>query len=154
MKRRKKSDEPFIPNDNLYKTRKIEFQNPYAVPHLKSYNFSKQSEKINEIETIQKSVLFDKNKNIEINQNELKRYPDIIAKLNKSNIIQSVKNLDKEERNIILLKYYEVTDNNHSYNVFKQSYTEFLEQKTLTKSIFIERIINFLKEEVKKINKS
>ena len=33
--KRKKSSQPFIPNDGLYKTRKIDFQNPYAVPGKK-----------------------------------------------------------------------------------------------------------------------
>ncbi len=150
MKRRKQNSEPFIPNDGLYKTRKIEFQNPYAVPGKKSYSAPNTKDKRPVIKPVSGSIFFDKEKILKSLEEETQKYPEILIKLNPENILHSIKKLSKEERNIVLIKYYEKSNTNHSFTVFKQSYTDFLEQKTLTNSVFTERIVNFLKEELRK----
>ena len=151
MKKRRKSSEPFIPNDGLYKTRKIEFQNPYAVPGKKSYGPSNIEDVRPKIKTVGKSRFLDKDKILKNLNEEIEKYPEILSKLNSHNILHSIKKLSKDERNIVLIKYYESIDSKHSFTVFKQSYIDFLERKTLTASVFTERIINFLKDEIKKI---
>ncbi len=148
MKRRKKRTEPFIPNDNLYKNCKIEFQNPYAVPGKKSYGPSEIKDKRPTIKTQVTSALVDKEKILKDLNIEILQYPEILTKLNSSNILHSIEKLTKEERNIVLLKYYESIDSNHSFTVFKQYYQEFLEIKNLTKSIYTDRIIKFINEEI------
>lgn len=150
MKRKKKWAEPYIPNDSLYKTRKIEFQNPHAVPGKRSYGPSRIEDVRPKIKTVGISAFFDKDKILKNLDEEIRQYPEILLKLNPHNILYSIKKLTKEERNIILIKYYESIESTHSYTVFKQSYIDFLEQKNLTKSIFTERIIKFLKDEIKK----
>ena len=149
MKKRRKRSEPFIPNDGLYKTRKIEFRNPHAVPGKKSYG-SNINDKRPEIKTVGVSPFCDKDKILRNLNEEIEQYPAILSKLNSSNLVYSIKKLSKEERNIVLIKYYESIESKHSYTVFKQSYIDFLERKTLTASVFTERIINFLKNEIKK----
>lgn len=149
-RRRKKNSEPFIPNDNLYKTRKIEFQNPYAVPGKKSYGPSENNENRPKIKIQVSSALVDKDKILKDLNEEILKYPEILLKLNSCNIINSIEKLTKEERKIILLKYYETIDSNHSFTVFKQYYQEFLEIKTITNSIYTERIIKFLNKELKR----
>ncbi len=151
MKKRKKSSEPFIPNDNLYKTRKIEFQNPYAVPGKRSYGLSKIKDKRPKIETQENSILIDKEKILKDLNEDIKKYPAILDKLDSNNFLHSITKLTKEERNIVLMKYYETNESNHSYTVFKQYYQEFLEMKKITNSVYTERIITFLKDELKRI---
>lgn len=151
MKRRKKRTEPFIPNDNLYKTRKIEFQNPYAVPGKKSYGPSQIKDNRPKIKTQVSSALVDKEKILNDLNAEIIKYPEILSKINSRNVIHSIEKLTKEERNIVLLKYYESIESNHSFTVFKQYYQEFLEIKNITKSVYTERIIKFINEELTKI---
>lgn len=148
LKKRKKNSEPFIPNDNLYKTRKIEFQNPYAVPGKKSYGPSNIKDKRPKLKTIGKSILIDKEKILKNYYEDIRMYSEILLKLNSRNILHSIEKLTKEERNIVLLKYYETVESNHSFSVFKQYYKDFLEIKNLTKSIYTERIVKFIQEEI------
>lgn len=150
MKRKKTRSEPFIPNDNLYKSRKIEFQNPYAVPGKKAYGPSIIKEKRPTIKTQANNILLDKEKILKDLNEEIINFPEILAKLNPRNVLHSIEKLTKEERNIVLLKYYETIESNHSFTVFKQYYQEFLEIKNITKSVYTERIINFLQKELKK----
>ena len=150
MKKRKKNSEPFIPNDNLYKTRKIEFQNPYAVPGKKSYGPSNIKDKRPKIKILVNNILIDKEKILKDHDDEIKKYTEILLKINPRNLLHSIEKLSKEERNIVLLKYYETVESNHSFSVFKHYYQEFLEIKKITNSVYTERIIKFLKEESNK----
>lgn len=94
--------------------------------------------------------MIDKEKILKDLNEDIKKYPEILIKLNPQNILHSIEKLTKEKRTIILLKFYETVESNHSFSVFKQYYQEFLEIKNLTKSIYTERIIKFLKEEINK----
>ncbi|MCR5187452.1 MAG: hypothetical protein K6C97_00850, partial [Treponema sp.] len=85
----------------------------------------------------------------ELNE-DLKKFPELLKKLDSQNILHSIEKLSKEERNIILMKYYETIEAKHSFSVFKLYYLDFLEIKNLTKSVYTERIINFLKDEINK----
>ena len=143
--------EPFIPNDNLLKQRKIEFQNPRVVLQVKEYtnpiNMDKQLD-VKQTQIGLNNALADKEKNLQKLNTD--NYDEILNKINKGVLTYKVSKLSKEERYTILIKFYEASDTTHSFNVFKQSYLNFLNDTLLHDNIFNQRLLKFLKNEIKK----
>lgn len=143
--------EPFIPNDNLVKQRKIDFQNPNVVLGVREYTKPEHVDQQPNVKQPQigiHSALVDKEKNIQkLNVNN---YDKILKKLKNGVLTYKISKLSKEERYTVLVKFYEASETNHSFTVFKQSYSNFLYESILQNSIYNRRIFEFLENEIKK----
>lgn len=140
----------FIPNDNLVKQRKIEYQNPYVTLQLREYTKPVYVEKkLNAKQPLigLHNAIVDKEKNLTKLNTE--NYDEILKKLKKGNLTYNVSKLSKNQRYTVLVKFYETSETSHSFTVFKQYYQNFLYEKKLQNSISNQRILEFLEKEIK-----